>query len=475
MGKNLKAVRGAFFDFVDDPWKYIGAEEKSARFFTDGLLVIEDGRVAAFGEYDRVAPKFPGVDTTHIKQRLILPGFVDGHVHMPQTRVLGSFGQQLLPWLQQWIFPEERKYKDPAYAKQGAKHFFENLLASGTTTALTFTTTDPVSTEAFFEAANERNMLMIGGVMALDRFAPEDALNTPEQFYRDSKAMMSKWHGKGRNLYAITPRFALGSTAEMMSTCERLRKEHPDVWVNTHVSENPAEIKGVLDYHQVPDYLTAYEKYQLVGPKFVGGHGVWLSDDEFRRISQAGAAISFCPLSNLFLGSGLFRLGRATCPEHRVKLSFGSDVGGGNRFSMLSVLDEAYKVGMCNNTILDGSVDPRAHNAAEAERNKLSPYRAFYTLTLGGAESLYLDKRIGNFDVGKEADFVVLDWTAGPKAAAWHASMLTESQVPQTMQEAAQLLFAMMMVGDDRSVDETWIMGEQLYKKLPDAELARAR
>jgi guanine deaminase len=460
-----KAIRGAFFDFIDDPWKHIGNEHNAARFYPDGMLVIENGIIKAYGSYDKISPKFPSIQTTHIKDRLILPGFVDGHIHMPQTRVLGLYGQQLLGWLLEGIFPEERKYSDPAYAKEGAKHFFDDLLAGGTTTCQAFLTHAPVCTEAYFEEASRRNMLVLGGLTGIDRFAPEGSFDTADNFYKDSTKLIAKWHRKGRNLYALTPRFALGSSHELMAVCERLKQENKDIWINTHLNENPKEIKDTNAYHETADYLEVFEKYNLVGPKFTGGHSVWTSDDEYKRLSKAGAAVSFCPLSNLFLGSGLFRLGKCTDPEHRVRFSLGSDVGAGDKFSLLNVLDEAYKVGMCNNTLLDGSVDPRFFDAAEAERNKLSPYRAFFSATLGGAQSLYLDDRIGNFEPGKEADFVAIDWLAGQKAVAWQASQLASKSGPKDIEEAAHLLFSVMILGDDRNIDQTWIMGECAWQK----------
>ena len=459
-------IRGTFFDFIDDPWKHLGREQDAARFHADGLLVVEDGIITDFGAYDAVAPRHPGLDVTHIEGRVILPGFIDGHIHFPQTRVLGAYGEQLLPWLQKWIFPEELKYKDRDYARDGAKRFFDLLLASGTTTCQAFTSSSPVSTEEFFEEATRRNMRVIAGLTGIDRNAPDDFIDTPDNFYRDSKALIARYHNSGRNLYAVTPRFAYGASPELLQRCEQLKHEHPDCWVNTHISENPAECRGVLEQHPgAEDYLGVYEKYGLVGPKFSGGHGVWLSDGEFRRMSASGAAVVFCPCSNLFLGSGLFRIGRATDPAHRVRMSFGTDMGGGNRFSMLNVLDDAYKVGMCNNTLLDGSVDPSRQDAAEAERNKMSPYRGFWSITLGGAEGLYLDDRLGNFNPGKEADFVALDWNAGPMAQPWHQSLVVGDGGPKTVEEAADLLFAVMMVSDERAVDETWIMGKRLYKK----------
>ncbi len=465
MAKKISGIRGAFFDFIDDPWKYVGSEERAARFYSDGLLIIEDGKIISFGPFAKISPQHKDVKITHIKDRLILPGFIDGHIHMPQTRVLGAYGQQLLGWLQEWIFPEERKYDDPTYAKEGATQFFDDLVASGTTTCQAYLTTNKVCAEAYFEEASRRNMRVIGGLTGMDRFGPKENMDSADNFYKDSKKLIEKYHRKGRNLYAITPRFPLGSSHDLMAACGKLKKENPDLWVNTHLNENPTEVKETKAYHEVPDYLASLEKYGLVGPKFTGGHSVWTSDDEYRRLHEKGGSVCFCPLSNLFLGSGLFRLGRVTDPECRVKFSMGCDMGAGNRFSIIQVLDEAYKVGMCNNTLTDGSVDPRLQDLAESERNKLSPYRGFYSATLGGAEALHIDDVLGNFNPGKEADFVVLDWNAGQRAMVWHESLVVGKDGPMTMEQAASLLFSIMIIGDDRNIDETWIMGERAYSK----------
>ena len=457
------AIRGAFFDLVDDPWRHVGDETAAARFIVDGMLVVRDGLIADFGPYDEVASRHAGLEVTHRPNRLILPGFIDGHIHFPQVRVVGSYGHQLLDWLVTWVFPEEEKYKDRAYAEQAAEHFFAALLAAGTTTCQAFTTSSPVSTEVFFEAAAQRNMRVIAGLTGIDRFAPEGTCITPDQFYLWSKDLIARFHGVGRNLYAITPRFAVGCSEEMMSRCQDLREEHPDVYVNTHISENPREMALVNEaYPDCRDYTAVQEKFGLLGPRFTAGHGVYLSNDEFQRFSEAGAAVCFCPTSNLFLGSGLFPLGRAKDPCHPVRLSVGTDVGGGNAFSMLRVLDEAYKVGMCNNTRLDGSIESERRDVEEADRNKLSSIRAFYLATLGGAEALYLDDKVGNFAVGKEADFVVVDYTAGQHAVAWHQSLIAST--PQTVEQAADLLFGVMALGDDRSVVETWVAGACVYQ-----------
>jgi guanine deaminase len=451
-------IRGTFLDFIDDPWRHVGRESESARFHADGLLVVEDGRITDFGAHDAIAARHAGLDVTTIADRLIVPGFIDGHIHFPQTRVPGAFGEHLLPWLEKWVFPEEKKYKDRAYARVAAGHFFDNLLASGTTTCQAFTTTAPAATEELFDEAARRNVRLIAGLTGIDRLAPDGEASDPDEFYRDTKRLIARYHRQGRGLYAITPRNAHVCTPGLMAVCERLKREHPDCWVNTHIAETPGECEDMRAlYPGSADYVAVYEKYGLTGPKFSGGHGVWLTDDEFRRLSRSGSSVTFCPCSNLFLGSGLFRLGRATDPAARVKLSFGTDVGGGNRFSMLHVLDEAYKIGMLNNGTLG--------EGAEADRNKLSAWRAFWSITQGGAEGLYIDDLVGNFAPGKEADFVALDCNGGPRALAWRQSLVAEHGRPRTIEQAGDLLFGVMTMGDDRAIAETWAMGRPVHRR----------
>jgi guanine deaminase len=462
----LIGVRGGILDFVDDPWNVPGHSDDAARFLPDGLLVISDGKVKECGPYSTVSSKYPNLKVTSYTNRIIMPGFVDGHIHVGQTRVLGAYGEQLLPWLLEWIFPEEIKFKSNDYAHEAINHYFDNLLSSGTTTVQDFGTGFESATEVYFDEAGRRNMRVICGLSGMDQRCPQELVTTPDSYYDASKRLIAKYHRHGRNLYAITPRFAYGASPELMAVMGKLHKEFPDCWINTHVSENPTETKSAAAYHHTKDYLGCYEKYGLVGPKFTAGHGVWLSDDEFNRLSKAGASVSFCPNSNTFLGSGLFRIGKATDPANRVRMTFGTDMGGGNSFSLINVLNQAYKVGMMNNTMLDGSVDPRWHSDSEAERNKLNAMRSYYSLTLGGARGLYLDDVIGNFNPGKEADFVVIDWNGGPPATKWHQSLICGDKAPQNVDQAAKLLFGVMALAtDDRSVDETWVYGKRLYKR----------
>ena len=481
---DTKGIRGTFFDFVENPWELTARgvdESKSARFIPDGLLVIKDGMIVDFGAYKEVSAKHPGLTITTFKDRLIIPGMIDAHIHFPQSRVIGAYGKHLLGWLQEFIYPEEARYFDPEYANVGAKKFIDNCLASGTTTFQAFTTTRPETTIALFEEADRRNMRVIAGVTGIDRNAPDYYKDTPESFYKNSKAMIEQYHGKNRLLYAITPRFAFGSTAEQLEMCGKLKKEYPDCWVNTHLSETLSECEGVANYFpKSEDYLAVYEKYGLVGPKFSGGHSIWLSESEFQRMHDSGACAVFCPCSNLWLGSGLFQLGNATNPKRPVLVAVGTDMGGGNTFSMFRVLNNAYKVGMLNNTRWSGDFVPSEKDLPRAERNKVSPFRAYYLATLGGARALRLEKWLGNFQPGKEADFIVLDFNSGPTENQWVVSRVTAEDQPKpgatptaefikggtfptTTKECANCLLAMMAMSDSRSVEETWVMGERAW------------
>lgn len=475
LADEVVAYRGTFLDMVADPWQ---AEDQSetARFVQDGLLVIENGKIKDFGKYEDLKGKYPNVEVVTFEDRLIVPGFIDGHIHYPQTRVVGAYGSHLLEWLQNSIFKEERKYSDEAYAREGAEKFFDYILANGTTTVQSFITTSYVGVEAFFDEATKRNMRVIGGYTGIDVYigrytakqvgAPDYEIDTPEEFYKLTKKGIEKYHMKGRNLYAITPRFAYGSDKKELEMAQKLKKECESCWLNTHLAETPGEYYGVMaEYPDAKDYLAVYEEFDLVGPKFSGGHSIYMSDDAFRRLAESGGAAVFCPASNLFLGSGLFRIGEATNPDQRVRIALGTDMGGGNYFNLFQVLSEAYKVGMLNNLVLQGDLDPRQKDVPQAERNKISPYRGLYLLTLGGAQALYLDEWLGNFEPGKEADFVVLDLDSGPEYMAWHQSLYGGPGAPKTKADAAKKFFSLMALGDDRNVEKTYIAGKLAYEK----------
>ncbi len=434
VGSSVHAIRGAFLDFVADPF-YV-SELESVRYIADGLLVVIDGAIAAFGAYDDLHPQYANVPVTAYPGKLIMPGFIDTHVHFPQLEMIAAYGEQLLEWLNQYTFPTEEKFKDKAYAQKIASLFLDELLRNGTTTALVFATVHPQSVDAFFEEASRRKLRMIAGKVLMDRHAPEGLTDTPESAYEDSKKLIEKWHGHGRLLYAITPRFAITSTDEQLRLAGKLLQEFPDVYLHTHLSENMKEVEWVAElFPDRQSYLDVYDRAGLVGEKSVFAHGVHLTDAEFQRLSEAKSALAFCPTSNLFLGSGLFKLHQAKAIAQPVKVGLGSDVGAGTSFSMLQTASEAYKV-------------------SQLQGRSLSAFKALFLATLGGAQALSLEDKLGNFEPGKEADFIVLNPQATPLMAIRNASLPAQS-----LEELAQTAFGMMILGDDRAVEAVYIAG----------------
>ncbi|MEM6438060.1 MAG: guanine deaminase [Cyanobacteria bacterium P01_D01_bin.115] len=437
----MKAVRSAFLDFLDDP--FFVPEAESVRYFSDGLLVLNaEGKVHDFGAYADLQDQYANVPTTVYRDRLILPGFIDTHIHFPQTAMMAAYGEQLLEWLNKYTFPTERKFQDKDYAREVADLFLDELLRNGTTTALVFAAVFPQSADAFFEAAHARNLRMISGKVMMDRNAPDELCDTAASSYQETKALIEKWHQKGRLLYAVTPRFAVTSTPEQLQLAGKLLAEYPDVYLHTHLSENVDEValvKELFPDHQ--GYLHTYDQAGLVQAKSVFAHGVQLTEAEFARLSEAEAAIAFCPTSNLFLGSGLFKIEQAKSPDYPVKVGLGTDVGAGTSFSMLQTTNEAYKV-------------------AQLRHQKLSPFKALFLVTLGGARALALGDILGSFEPGKEADFVVLDPQATPLMA-----LRNPQPTASTLEALAELAFSLVIMGDDRTVAATYVMGEVAWAK----------
>jgi guanine deaminase len=437
---SMKAIRGAVLDCVDDP--FFVSESAAVRYFPDGLLVIDQGHIVAVGPYETLHAQFADLPTTPYPHKLIVPGFIDTHIHYPQTEMIASYGEQLLEWLERYTFPTEGKFSDLAYAQQVAALFLDELLKNGTTTALVFAAVFPESVDAFFEAAEARNLRMIAGKVMMDRNAPEYLCDTAEAAYHDSKALIQKWHCRGRLLYAVTPRFAATSSEEQLTLAGKLLKEFPDVYLHTHLSENVNEIAWVKElFPTCKGYLDAYDQYGLVKQQSVFAHGVHLTEEEFQRLAETGAAIAFCPTSNLFLGSGLFNLKRAKSVDCPVHVGLGTDVGAGTSFSLLQTANEAYKV-------------------AQLRKQSLSAFQALFLATLGGAKALYLDDKLGNFDPGKEADFVVLDPRSTPLMAFCNGE-----QLPDDPAALANIVFSLIMMGDDRATHATYIMGDLAYQR----------
>ncbi len=428
------AIRGRFLDIQNTVAQARDIHDQ-VRYVEDGLLISQNGKIQWFGTWQDGRAQLPAhVEVQHYPDQLIVPGFIDTHIHFPQTEMMGAYGEQLLEWLNTYTFPTELQFSDPEYAQSIAQFFVNELLKNGTTTALVFCTVHPESVDALFEAATRHQMRLIAGKVMMDRHAPDDLCDTPERAYSESKALIEKWHGKGRNLYAITPRFAPTSSPEQLQRAGELKAEYPDVYVHTHLSENKNEIEWVKAlFPAQKGYLDVYHHYGLTGKKSVFAHCVHLEDDEWNCMHDTDSAIAFCPTSNLFLGSGLFPL--HTAWEKQVKVGLGTDIGAGTSFNQLQTIQEAYKV-------------------QQLQGNKLSAFEALYHATLGGAKALDLDQTLGNFNTGKEADFVVLDL----KATA--LQQLRQSRA-KGLEDA---LFALMLMGDDRNIHATYVYGQRVYQ-----------
>ncbi|HEY4940336.1 MAG TPA: guanine deaminase [Rhizomicrobium sp.] len=428
-----QAYRAAVFHLLHDP--AAGAAPLDG-YFADGALLIEDGFVVQAGAWADIGPKLGSdVAVTHFPQALIVPGFVDAHVHYPQLDVIASPATHLLDWLNNHTYPSETRFADRKVADEAAGFFLDELLRHGTTSALVYATVHKASVEALFEAALARNMRLASGKVLMDRHAPDGLRDNAETGYRDSRDLIRAWHGKGRLSYAVTPRFAVTSTPAQLESAGRLLKENPGVLLHTHLAENHEEIAEVRRlFPDCADYLGVYEKFGLATNRSVFAHCLHLSDSEWQRMGKNGCAAAFCPTSNLFLGSGLFDAAKAY--HNQVCTGLGSDVGGGTSLSLLQTMNEAFKVG-------------------QLRRHMLDPFQLFYLATLGGAKALKLDAQIGNFAPGKEADFVVLDLAATPLLAR----RIAVSSSP------AEQLFALAMLGDDRAVAHTYIAGACAYSR----------
>jgi guanine deaminase len=427
------AFRGQVLHFVDDPDL---AGERAHVYHDDGVLIVRDGRVLCVDDWNAARTTLPkGTNVVEWAGRLIMPGFIDTHVHYPQTDIIASYGEQLLEWLERYTFPTERRFGDPKHARAVAAFFVDELLRNGTTTAMVFATVHPESVDAIFEEARSRGMCIAAGKVLMDRNCPEFLRDTAESGYEASATLIARWHGRDRLLYAVTPRFAPTSTDRQLGLAGRLLEEHPGVLMQSHVAENQDEVRWVAElFPWSRSYLDVYDRYGLLRRGAIYAHCIHLDAQDRRRMAATGAAMSFCATSNLFLGSGLFDLDAAR--EHGVAVGIGTDVGGGTSFSMLRTLSESYKV-------------------AQLARQRLSPLRAFYLATLGGARAMGLDDRLGNFASGKPADFVVLDPGATPLMARRMA----------TAEGLVEELFVLMMLGDDRAVAATYVMGEPRWRR----------
>ena len=423
----MKIYRARVFTPVSDPFTTEPAS--SYRSWDDGFVAVEGGRIAAVGAWGEQ----PAGDIVDLgRDALLSPGFCDTHLHAPQLEMIGSYGGHLLEWLNRYTFPTEAKFADPQHARVIAKAFFDELLRNGTLCALIFSTIHTEATDIFFEEAERRGVRAIIGKTMMDRNAPEYLLENAADAYRGSRDLLQKWHQRGLLRYAITPRFAPTSTPELLERAGDLKREFPDAYVHTHISENPNEVQWVHDLFPVAEYADVYDQHGLLGPLTVLAHGVHLTPEELDLLARRGARIAHCPNSNLFLGSGLFRLHNVL--RYGVIVGLGTDIGGGTTPSMLSTMADAYKV-------------------QQVQGVALSPVHLWYLATLGGARALSLDAETGSLEPGKSADFLILNLRATPL-------MALRSERAGSVED---VLAALVFMGDDRAVTTAVIAGREVW------------
>ncbi len=430
------ALRGPIYSLTADP--FLNAPSDSVVYLSDGVILIRDGLILEIGAYAQLRDTLPSdIDLRHYPDAILMPGFVDAHIHYPQVEIIGSYGAQLLEWLNKYTFPAEARFVDKERARRIADFFVAELLRNGTTSASVFCTSAPGSVDAVFQAAQRRNMLLLAGKMMMDSHAPANLVDTAQSSYDDSKALIEGWHKRGRCFYTVTPRFALTSSPAQLELAGALMREYSDVRLQSHISENRAEVARAAElYPARKHYTDIYEHYGLLDARAIYGHGIHLSEDELRRFYETGANIAHCPTSNFFIGSGLFDIKKVRDAARPVTVGLGTDVGGGTSFSMLQTMSEAYKM-------------------AQLRGISLTATQCYYLATLGSAEALGLADRVGSLRAGCEADIVVVDPRATPL-------LKMRADVAESLDE---LLFALMICADDRSIAATYVAGELVHER----------
>ncbi len=432
------ALRGAIVTVNGDPFSQ--PDHQALSYEADGLILIDHGRITAVGDYSRLRHDIGTRPLAHYPNALLLPGFIDTHVHYPQTQIIGAYGAQLIEWLEQYTFVAEQQFSDERHAHAVADVFLRETLRAGTTTAAVYCTSHPASVDAYFGAAEKLGVRTIAGKVMMDRNAPTALLDTAQSSYDDSLALIERWHGKGRLSYAVTPRFAPTSTPAQLEAAGELWQRHPGTYMQTHLSENQNEVAWVRELYPEHDgYLDVYAHYGLVGPRAVYGHCVHLEESEWQTLAQSGSAIAHCPSSNGFLGSGLFDFRRALSGgpgQPPVRTGLATDVGAGTTLSMLRVMGEAYKI-------------------AQLGGYSLSAAKALYLATHGAARSLYLDEHVGTLQAGKEADIVVLDL---------HSTPLIDFRM-RHCDSVEEALFVQMTMADDRAIKAVYVNGKRTHER----------
>lgn len=425
-------LRGRVLSFHRTPQDLEDTE--SYLYLEDGAVTVEGGKVCAVGDFAEAETE--GAEVIDHRPHLILPGFIDLHVHYVQSHMMAAYAGSLLEWLNTYTFIEEQKFSQQGHADAVVRDFYDALIRHGTTTAVAYCSSHPRSVDAFFAEGEKRNMLMVGGKVMMDRNAPEGLCDTAQTGYDDTKALIGKWHGRGRGQYAISPRFAITSTPEQMAAAQALVAEHPECYVQTHLSENDDEISFSMElYPEAKDYTGIYEDYGLLGRKTLLGHSIHLNHRETAVLAETGSVAVFCPTSNLFLGSGLFD--RERLIKNGVRIGIATDIGGGTSVSMLRTLDEGYKI-------------------LQLRKQRFNPLSSFHLATRGNAEALGLEDKIGSIAPGRDADLIVLDSGATP------TMRMRQGTVGSLVEE----LFLLQTLGDDRSVVQVYVAGSAAKSTL---------
>ena len=426
----MELLLGQVLQFNHTPFE--GRPKDSATHIRRGAILMQGGLIANVGEADALRAQHPEARVIDMGDALLSPGFVDTHVHYPQTAIIASWGKRLIDWLNSYTFPEESRFGDAGHATQIAETYFDLVTAAGTTTTVSYCTIHPESVDAYFTAAQSRGLRVLGGKTCMDRNAPENLRDTAQSAYDDSKALLERWHGQDRLSYVITPRFAPTSTPEQLEALGALWSENPDLLMQTHISEQHEEIVWVADlFPDARDYLDVYEKFGLVGKGALLGHAIHLTERERDRIQELEASLIHCPTSNMFIGSGLFDMQGLMAQGHRIGLA--SDTGGGSSFSMLRTMAAAYEVGQLSGTALH-------------------PAQLWWLATAGSAASIHLDDKIGRLAPGYEADIIAVDLASTPAIAQRAARA-------ETIWEA---IFPTIMMGDDRAISAVWAGGRKI-------------
>ena len=426
----MNILKGQILSFTGSPFQ--DDPIRATSLAHAGAVLMRDGVIAALGPAAELSAQYPQTPVTNYGHKLIVAGFVDAHVHYPQTAIIASWGKRLIDWLNTYTFPEEMRFDDPDYAKCIAERYLDLTAAHGTTTMASFGTIHPPSVEAFFTAAQSRGQRVICGKTCMDRNAPDGLRDTARSAYDDSKELIARWHGVDRLGYAITPRFSPTSSPEQLAALGALWREYPDCLMQTHLSEQLEEIAWVKNlFPQARDYLDTYETAGLLGPKAFYGHAIHLEPRERDQLREVGAALIHCPTSNTFIGSGLFDTAGLMAQDHRIGLA--TDTGGGSSFSMLRSMAAAYEISQLRGTALH-------------------PAQLLWLATQGGADALHLGDKIGNIAIGREADLVVLDLASTPAIAQRNAAAQTDWEA----------IFPTIMMGDDRAIHDVWIAGKRV-------------